>query len=104
MAELDLEEARAAIRRLLTIAKSNTGQSRRVANFLLAWWNATDCGGFDFTDLWMLDRNIGDDIVTVVRLIAARQEYPNAYGFGKQFERLVVSWRPQLVGEEPRKA
>lgn len=45
--------AAAALGRLLTIARSNTGQSYLVANFLLAWWveprgspeNAKDCGG-----------------------------------------------------------
>jgi hypothetical protein len=34
-----------ALERLLTIAESVTGQSRQCANFLLAWWNARDCGG-----------------------------------------------------------
>lgn len=31
---------RAAFERLLKIARSATGQSRRVAPFILAWWNA----------------------------------------------------------------
>ena len=41
-----------ALRRLVAIAKKDHGQSRRVANFLLAWWNPNTCGGFDLTDLW----------------------------------------------------
>ncbi len=34
----------AGLDRLFAIAKSDTGQSARVANFLLAWWNGTDLG------------------------------------------------------------
>ncbi len=51
MTVLDLDPPRAALNRLLAIAQSDTGQARRVAKFLLAWWNADDCGRFDFRDL-----------------------------------------------------
>jgi len=44
------QNIRAALDRLIQIAKGGTGQSRKVANFLLAWWNAEACGGFDLTD------------------------------------------------------
>lgn len=65
--------------------------------FSPAWWNAGDCGGFDLTDLWMLDRAIADDILTVTRMIAIRHEYPPAYGYGpQQFDRLVADWRSRL--------
>jgi len=97
MAVLDLDAALAALDRLLAIARSDTGQSRRVANFLLAWWNAGACGGFDLTDLWMLDRAITDDMLTVARLIALKHEYPTAYDRGAQFEALVAAWRPHRV-------
>ena len=43
---------RTALERLIRVAQSDTGQSRIVANFLLAWWNAAECGGFDLTDVW----------------------------------------------------
>jgi hypothetical protein len=94
MPALDLDAALAALNRLVAIARSDTGQSHRVANFLLAWWNAGDCGGFDLTDLWMLDGAISEDILTVLRLIAVRHDYPTAYGLGPQFEQLVADWRP----------
>jgi hypothetical protein len=38
------ERERAALERLIQIAQRDTGQSRKVANFLLAWWNADECG------------------------------------------------------------
>ncbi len=96
MPVFDQDAAIAARDRLVTIAQSDTGQSARVANFLLAWRNAGDCGGFDFTDLWNVDRAIADDILAVTRMIAIRHEYPSAYGYGPQCEQLVADWRPRL--------
>jgi hypothetical protein len=97
MPAFDQDAALAALDRLVSIAQGDTGQSRRVANFLLAWWNAIDCGGFDLTDLWVVDHAIAEDILTVIRLIAARHEYPTAYGYGPQFEQLAADWRPPLI-------
>ncbi len=94
---LDLDPPLAALNRLLAIAQSDTGQARRVADLPLAWWNADDCGRFDFRDLWMVDKAISDDILAVLRLIALRQAYPDAYGLREPFEQLVKDWRPQLV-------
>jgi hypothetical protein len=83
----------AALERLLAIAKSDTGQSRRVANFLLAWWNAGRDGGFDFTDLWNVDAAIADDMMTVIGFIRRRHSYPDSLRYGPDFEALVVAWR-----------
>jgi len=90
------EDQRAAIERLIRIAQGHTGQSCRVANFLLAWWNARECGGFDLTDLWNLDRSIADDLLTVVALLTRRPSYPDTLGYGRQFEALIQAWRPTL--------
>lgn len=89
-----------ALDRLLAVAQSDTGQSRRVANFLLAWWNARSCGGFDLTDLWMLDEQIVDDIITVTGLIASSHAYADALGYEEHFRGLVEQWRPQLCTAE----
>ncbi|GAC1348326.1 MAG: hypothetical protein NVSMB18_36180 [Acetobacteraceae bacterium] len=86
-----------ALRRLLAIAQSDTGQSRRVADFLLAWWNAQACGGFDLTALWSVEAPILDDMMTVMTMIARDREFPTAYGLGGEFELLVQRWRPGLV-------
>ena len=91
----------AALQRLVTIAGTDTGQSSRVASFLLAWWNAASCGGFDLTDLWAVDAAIADDMLAVIELIARRRESPTAYGLGADFERLVGLWRPALT-QHPR--
>jgi hypothetical protein len=82
-----------ALARLIAIAKRDTGQSRRVANFLLAWWNATRDGGFDLTDLWNVDKVIADDMVAVFTLVAEQWHYPDVFGFQKDFEEIVTLWR-----------
>jgi hypothetical protein len=99
MPAVDVAEL-APIRRLIDLARSDTGQARRAANFLLAWWNARHCGGFDLTDLWAVDRKVADDMLATAAFIARHQEYPTAYGLGPDFQALVALWRPQLL--EPR--
>ena len=93
----DAEPGVAALQRLLAIAQSDTGQSRRVANFLLAWWNASACGGFDLTELWAVEGAICDDMLAVLGLIARHREFPTAYELGADFERLVARWRPHVI-------
>jgi len=61
---------KAALERLLDHALLHTGQARRVADFLLAWWNAGECGSFDLTNLWAVDDAIAADMATVFLLIA----------------------------------
>lgn len=66
------DRTRAAFERLLDLARSDTGQARRAANFILAWWNAESLGGFDLTDLFAQDEAIAKDMATVFAWIASR--------------------------------
>lgn len=43
---IDYDAARAALTRLIPLAKSDTGRARRLANFLMARWNDPDLGHF----------------------------------------------------------
>lgn len=90
---LKIAEQMGAIERLLRIAKSDTGQSRKVADFLLAWWNASRDGGFDLTHLWNVDQAIADDMITVFAFVANHRHYPDALGLRAEFEQLVTLWR-----------
>lgn len=92
-------EQRAALTRLLAIAKRDTGQSRRVADFLLAWWNAGECGGFDFTTMWGCDTEIVNDMAIVFAYIGHNSHYPDSLGMGAEFEAVVHAWRPELVSK-----
>ena len=93
-------DQRAALERLLDIAQRGTGQSYKVSNFLLAWWNANECGGFDLTDLWGIDRAIADDMLAVFALLVRCASYPDTLGYGPQFAAIVQTWRPEL-GAKP---
>lgn len=90
-----------ALQRLIEIALRDTGQSKRVADFLLSWWNATSCGGFDLSDLWSVDVEIADDMISVIGLIRRSRAYPDTFGthMHEQFKELVRLWRPQLIGD-----
>jgi hypothetical protein len=87
------DKERAAIARLLDIARTGTGQSRRVANFLLAWHNAEENGGWDPTDLWGMDDQIVLDIVAVIGLIRRIHAYPGDLGFKVEIEGVWECWR-----------
>jgi hypothetical protein len=87
----------AALNCLVAIAQSDTGQSRRVADFLLAWWNAGECGGFDLTNLWGVDASIADDMVIVFGYVARTHSYPDVLGHNDQFQSIVRTWRPELT-------
>jgi hypothetical protein len=93
-------EETAALERLIQVAQRDTGQSRIVANFLLAWWNAASCGGFDLTDLWAVDASIAEDMLAVIILVSRQRRYPDDLGYGKQFESIVRAWRSSLVSNE----
>jgi hypothetical protein len=86
-------ESKAALERLIAVAQGASGQSRIVAGFLLAWWNAEECGGFDLTDLWAVDTEIAVDMLRVFAWIAQHATYPDMLGYGRQFETIFRLWR-----------
>jgi hypothetical protein len=90
------DKAHAAVRRLLSVALSSTGQSRRVADFLLAWWNPERYGGFDMTAAWCCDDAIVRDMVSTFALAVTARQYPDTLGYEKEFTAVVRQWRPEL--------
>jgi hypothetical protein len=93
-------QERKALERLLKHAQGNTDQSRRVADFLLAWWNPSACGSYDLTTGWSVDDAIMDDMCVVFRLASRSHSYPDTLGYGSQFESVVREWRPELLTKE----
>ena len=98
------QDEQASLERLLQIAKSDTGQSKKVANFLLAWWNATNCGGFDLTDLWGLDDEIATDMLVIFGFLMRRNMYPDALetetgllSYKDDLQAIIAMWRPALM-------
>jgi len=82
-----------ALRRLCKIARRDTGQSRRVADFLRAWHNAPENGGWDPTDLWNTDAEIAADFFTVLRLALESHKYPGDLGFEPEIHAIWELWR-----------
>lgn len=87
---------RSAFERLLNLAQSDTGQARRVANFLLAWWNAESLGGFDMADLFGVDSTIAADMATVFTWLAAQNNatYPTEYR--AELDKVIQQWRHEI--------
>jgi hypothetical protein len=88
-----------ALDRLVGIAKRDTDQSRRVADFLLAWWNSGSCGSFDLTNLWAVDEAIAIDMQTVFGFVARIHCYPDSLGYERDFRVIIEQWRPELCNE-----
>jgi hypothetical protein len=82
-----------AAARLLRIAQRDTGQAGRVANFLLAWHNAAENGGWNPTELWNVDDAIADDMLSVLRLIRDSSHYPADLGFEEEITAVWRAWR-----------
>lgn len=91
------EKEQAALQRLVAHAKRDTGQSRRVADFLLAWWNPAKCGGFDLTAMWDCDEEIVEDMIVVFAFVARNNRYPDTLGFEADFAAVIREWRPELA-------
>lgn len=80
----------------LSAARNRHVQARRVANFILAWWNADSLGGFDLADIRAVDRDIARSMAIVVARLAEAlaAEYPEAYR--AEIENLIRLWRPEV--------
>lgn len=99
MNETERLRAYEALGRLFDVARRDTGQSRRVANFLLAWHNAEENGGWDPIDLWNVDAPIADDMLLVLRLIRDCSRYPDDIGFGKEIQAVWELWRGKTASK-----
>lgn len=87
------DAVQSALEELLELAERDTSQSRRVANFLLAWWNAAENGGFDLADLYGLNRQSASACAVLFGCIAHSGVTPNALGYSPRFKALALKWR-----------
>lgn len=88
------DRVRFALEKLLNVATADTGQSRRVANFILAWWNAGAHGGFDLADLANVDPDIGEDMATIFTFLARAEDVVYPYDYRSEIEQIIGRWRP----------
>ena len=71
-------------------------EAGRVADILLTWWNAANCGSFDLTNRRGVDTAIADDMTTVFAFIARVHRYPDSLGYEADFKAIVHAWGPEL--------
>jgi hypothetical protein len=91
---VSFSDAGAAIGRLVVVAKSHTGQSRRAADFLLAWWNGDDNGHFPILHLCNCDPEIAEDMLTIMAYLAQEATtYADAWGYQDDMIALWTLWR-----------
>lgn len=91
----------AALERLLEVARADTHQARYVANFLLAWWNAGDLGGFDLTEAWGLDEALREDLVTLFGFVARNRSIPAPSASGLNSRTWFASGDPRCFPTKP---
>lgn len=93
------QDVEAAICRLVELARSDTGQSRRAANFLLAWWDGATWGDFPIADLFAVDASVAADMTTVIAFLGQHGSaiYADAFGYRDAMADLVGRWRPDRV-------
>ena len=79
---------------LIPVARSDTHQSQRVANFLLAWWDGDQWGHLRMVDIAATDRQLGEAMTTIMLFLAQNaMEYANLWGRRKDMEDLIDLWR-----------
>ncbi|MDL2403777.1 DUF7673 family protein [Rhizobium mayense] len=88
------DRVRFALEKLLNVAHEDTGQGRRMANFLLAWWKAEVHGGFDLTDLANVDPQVSDDIAIIFTYLAREEDAVYATDYRGEIEEIIARWRP----------
>ena len=85
-------EAGDALERLINVAGGDTGGARRVAEFLLSWWEGT-AGLISMADLCYLDAETREDILIILAYIAQNDvTYADAWGRGQDMGRLIDQW------------
>lgn len=97
----DINTAVAALHRLIKVARRDTGQSQKVADFILAWHNSISCGKWDVTDIWCLDADLRFDIISLIGYMSNCTTYPTDLVPREMIEDIGKRWRPQIFVDDP---
>lgn len=86
------EEAGEALGRLIAAADSDTGGARRVAEFLLSWWDG-DAGRWPLINISNVDAETGEDMLIILAYLAQNNvTYADAWDRGPDIARLIDRW------------
>lgn len=88
------KNGREALGRLIVVAQRDTGQSRKVAAFLLGCYNGARFP-FDLTDFRCLDYSLFEDCMAVLRMDYQPRQEVHCYfeGGGSRFEQMAEDHR-----------
>ena len=93
--QVQIENAK-ALERLIHVARTKTSQGKIVSDFLLSWWNADACGGFNLRDIWATDAEVCKDMLATFELVSRLRSYPDELGYKAEFGEIERLWRPGL--------
>lgn len=89
------EKTHAALERLIAVALNGTGQSSHVADLLLAWWSASENGGFDPMSFRCIDDTLVTDCLQLLAWIGRNNCHPDSAGYGDEFKMIWRMWRSE---------
>lgn len=85
-------EAGAALDRLLTMAKGDTGGAKLVADFLLNWWDGAH-GAWTMVDITNVDPETSEDMLTIIAFLAqSGVHYADTWGRKNDMAVLMEMW------------
>jgi hypothetical protein len=85
---------------LLPVAKRDTDQSVRTANFLLSWWNGSVNGHIDIVGITAVDRELGDAMAIIILYLAKSDTaYADQWGRNHNIQELIDQWRPAYISK-----
>jgi hypothetical protein len=82
-----------AIQRLVTVAAGSDFPSPVIADFLLAWWDASRFGQFDLQRAQGVDEALLEDLVCLYGLVLRCRADPESLGFREALEAIAAKWR-----------
>ncbi|MDE0878869.1 MAG: hypothetical protein OSB00_09450 [Sphingomonas bacterium] len=98
---VSFEDVGSAIGRLFEIAKFRTHQGKRVADFLLAWWDGDQWGHFPILHLSNCDAIIAEDMLIIMaNLSKGEVTYAYDWGYREEMEALIDQWRTDALTED----
>jgi hypothetical protein len=84
---------RDALALLFSTTMYDTEQAKRCADFLLAWHNAAENGGWNPADLWAVDAPLEAAMLIVLGAIAREHAYPSELSYDRQIKAVCERWR-----------
>ncbi len=92
MRNVSHDDAGEALGHLIEVADGDTGQSARIATFLLSWWDGAE-GGAPIVDIGEVDRELREDMLIVIAYLAEHGvTYADAWGREADMGRLIDQW------------